>query len=43
MCTFLYIRFIDYVLEGKSMLDYANLFSSNKYENNSKVILKYFH
>ena len=29
-------------LEGKSLLDYTNLFSPNEYEKNDKKILKYF-
>ena len=36
------IGFIDFVLRGKSLLDYTNLFSCNDYENNDKIILKYF-
>ena len=31
------------MLKGKSLLDYKNLFSPNKYEKNDKIILKYFH
>ena len=34
--------FTDFMLKSKSLLDYANLFSPNKYENNDKIILKYF-
>ena len=34
--------FIDFMLKGKSLLDYTNLFSPNKYEKNDKIILKYF-
>ena len=30
------------ILEGKSWLDYTNLFSPNEYEKNDKIILKYF-
>ena len=30
------------MLKGKSLLDYANLFSPNKYENNDRIILRYF-
>ena len=31
------------MLKGKKMLDYTNLFSPNKYENNHKIItLKHF-
>ena len=28
--------------KGKSLLDYANIHSPNKYEKNDKIILKYF-
>ena len=28
--------------KGKSLLDYPNLFYSNKYEKNDKIILKHF-
>ena len=42
MCGYLCIRFIDFMLKGKSLLDYTNLFSPNKYEMNHKIILKYF-
>ena len=37
MCECLCILFIDFMLQGKSLLDY-----SNKYEKNHKIILKYF-
>ena len=36
------IVFIDFMLKGKSLLGYTNLFLSNKYEKNGKIILKYF-
>ena len=36
------IGFIDFMLKGKSLLDYTNLFSPNDYEKNDKIILKYF-
>ena len=42
MCGYFCIGFIDFMLKGKSLLDYANLFSLNDYEKNDKVILKYF-
>ena len=29
------------MLKGKSLLDYANVFSPNEYEINYKIILKY--
>ena len=42
MCRYFYIVFIDFMVQGKSLLDYTNLFSPNKYEKNDKVMLKYF-
>ena len=43
MCGYFYIEFIDFMLKGKILLDYTNLFSPNDYEKNDKIILKYFH
>ena len=37
MCGYFCIGFTDFVLEGKSLLDYTN-----DYENNDNIILKYF-
>ena len=34
--------FIDFMLKGKSFLDYTNLLSPSKNEKNYKTILKYF-
>ena len=34
------IGFIDFLLKGKRLLEYANLFSPNEYNKNEKVILK---
>ena len=42
MCGYFCIEFTDFMLKGKSLLDYTNLFSPNKYEKNDKIILKYF-
>ena len=42
MCGYFCIGFIDFMLKGKSLLDYVNLFSPKDYENNDKIILKYF-
>ena len=42
MCEYFCIEFINFMLKGKSLLDYINLFSPNKYEKNGKIILKYF-
>ena len=42
MCGYVCIGFIDFMLKGKSLLDYTNLFSPNDYEKRDKIILKYF-
>ena len=42
MCEYFCNGFIDFILKGKSLLDYTNLFSFNNYEKNDKIILKYF-
>ena len=33
---------INFMLKGKSLLQYTNLFSPNEYETNDKIISKYF-
>ena len=33
---------IDFMLNGKRLLDYTNLFSPNDYQKDDKIILKYF-
>ena len=42
ICGQVGIVFIDFILKGKSLLDYTNLFSSKEYEKNDKIMLKYF-
>ena len=42
MCGKFCIGFIDFMLKGKSLLEYTNLFSPNDYEKNDNIILKYF-
>ena len=42
MCGYFCIGFIDFMLKGKSLLEYTNLFSPNEYKKNDKIILKYF-
>ena len=37
MCGYFCIGFIDFMLKGKSLLDYTN-----EYEKNEKIILKYY-
>ena len=42
MCSYFGIGFVDFMLKGKSLLEYRNLFSPNDYEKNDKIILKFF-
>ena len=42
MCGYFCIGFIDFMLKGKSLLEYTNLFSLNEYLKNGKIISKYF-
>ena len=42
MCVYFCTGNIDFMLEGKSLVDYTNLFSTNIYEKKNKMILKYF-
>ena len=42
ICGNFCIGFIDFMLKGKSLLYYTNLFSPNNHGKNDKVILKYF-
>ena len=42
MCGYFCTGFIDFMLKGKRLPDYTNLFSPNDYKNNDKKILKYF-
>ena len=37
------IGFINFMLKGKSLLEYTNLVSPNNYKKNDKIILKYFY
>ena len=42
MCGYFCIRFINFNLKCKSLLEYTNLFSPNKYKKNDKIKFKYF-
>ena len=39
MCGYFCIKFIDFMLKGKILLDCTNLVCPNEYEKNGKVIL----
>ena len=40
MSGYFCIEFIDFMLKGKSLLDYSSSFSPNDYEKNDEIILK---
>ena len=42
MCGYFSIRFIDFMIKGKSLLHSKNLLSPNDYKKNYKITLKYF-
>ena len=42
MCGFYRTTFIEYMITGKTLLDFTSLFSSNDYQTNDKIICKYF-
>ena len=42
MCGYFCIGFIGFMLKGKRLLEYTNLFCPNEYKKNAKIILKYF-
>ena len=42
MCGFYGITFTEYMLAGKTLLDYINPFITIDYKKNDKVIYKYF-
>ena len=39
MCGYYCTGFIDFMIKGKSLLEYTNLFSPDDYEKNDKIIL----
>ena len=38
MCGYFCIEFINYMLKGKTLLDYTNLFAPNDFKKNDRVI-----
>ena len=42
MCGYFWIGFVHFMLKGKILLKYPNLFSPNEYRKNNQIILKYF-
>ena len=42
MCGYFCIGYIDFMLAGKTLAEYTNLFSSNNFNINHDIVLKYF-
>ena len=42
ICGFYRIAFIDYVIAGKNLLDYTNLYCGSDFKKSYNVIYKYF-
>ena len=42
MCGYFCIGFIDFMLKGKTLTEFTNLFSPNNFKKNVDIILKYF-
>ena len=42
MCGYFCIGFIDFMLAGKTLIDYTNLFSPDDFNKNDSIILSYF-
>ena len=42
MCGYFCIGFIDFMLAGKTLTEYTNLFSPNNFKKNDDIILNYF-
>ena len=43
MCGYCCIDFIDFMLTGKTLTDYTNLFSPHNFKKNDDIILSYFY
>ena len=42
MCGYFCIGFIDFMLAGKTLTDYTNLFSPHDFNKNDQIVLSYF-
>ena len=42
MCGYFCIGFIDFMLAGKKLTDFTNLFSPHDFDKNDSIILSYF-
>ena len=42
MCKYFCIEFIDFMLAGKTLTDFSNIFSPSNFKRNNDIILNYF-
>ena len=42
MCGYFCIFFVDFMIAGKTLTEYTNLFSPNNFKENDDIILNYF-
>ena len=42
MCGYFCVKCINYMLKGKTLIDYTNLFSSNDFKKNDRIIKRIF-
>ena len=42
MCGYFCFGFINFMLLGKTLTEFTNLFSPNNFKNNDNIILNYF-
>ena len=42
MCVYFCIGFIDFILEGKTLTEFSNIFSPNNFKKKDVIVLKYF-
>ena len=42
MCGYFCIGFIDFMLKGKTLTEFTNLFSPNNFKKNYDIVLTYF-
>ena len=42
LCGYFYIGFIDFMLKGKNLTEYTNLFPPNNFKKNDDIILNFF-
>ena len=42
MCGYFCVGFIDFMLKGKTLTEFTNLFSPNNFKKNDDIILNYF-